>query len=97
MWSQVAKAESAGFIDLNEWITRQYDVLGKEKVDLLYHPQPTAENPRGEHVHTGWDGAVLNAGIVVFGLKALKDNPVAPYFSERAKTIAPTAELKPGN
>ena len=95
--AQVAKAESAGFIDLNELIARQYDVLGKEKVDLLYHPQPTAENQRGEHVHTGWDGAVLNAGSVVSGLKALPGNPLAPYFSERAKSIAPAPEMKPGN
>jgi hypothetical protein len=40
---------------------------------------------------------VLNAGIVVSGLKALKDNPLAPLYSERAKTIAPAPELNPAN
>ena len=91
---QVAQAEKAGFIDLNELIARRYDALGKEAVDLLYFPRPTTANPRGEYVHTGWEGAVVNAEIVVSGLKALKDNPVALFFSARAKDIAP-AEEKP--
>ncbi|MEO5960667.1 MAG: rhamnogalacturonan acetylesterase [Opitutaceae bacterium] len=86
---QVAKAENVGFIDLNELIARRLDALGKEKVDLLYVPNPTPEKPAGETVHPGWDGAILNAEVVVSGLKALKENPVAAYFSEKAKAIAP--------
>lgn len=86
---QVAQAENVGFIDLNEQIARRLDALGKEKVDLLYVPNPTPEKPAGETVHPGWDGAVINAEVVVSGLKALKDNPVAAYFSDKAKSIAP--------
>lgn len=87
---QVAKAENVGFIDLNELIARRLDALGKEKVDLLYVPNPTPQKPVGETVHPGWEGAVINAEVVVSGLKALGDkNPVAAYFSERAKAIAP--------
>lgn len=86
---QVARAENAGFIDLNELIARRLDALGKEKVDLLYVPNPTPEKPKGETVHPGWDGAVLNAEVVVSGLKALKENPVAGYFSEKARAVAP--------
>jgi rhamnogalacturonan acetylesterase len=86
---KVAQSENVGFIDLNELIGRQYDLLGKEKVDLIYVPNPTAAKPRGETVHTGWDGAVMNAEIVVSGLKALKDDPVANYFSEKGAAIAP--------
>ena len=89
---QVAKAEGVGFIDLNELIGRRLDALGKEKVDLLYVPNPTPEKPKGENVHPGWDGAVINAEVVVSGLKALGDkNPVAAYFSEKANAVAPAA------
>ena len=85
---QVASADQVGFIDLNELIARRLDALGKEKVDLLYVPNPTPEKPAGESVHPGWDGAVINAEVVVSGLKALKENPVSAYFSEKAKPIA---------
>ena len=71
------------FIDLNELIARRYDELGREKVMPLFSPEAT------ETTHTGWDGAVLNAEIVVSGLKALKDDPLAPYFSAVAQGIAP--------
>jgi lysophospholipase L1-like esterase len=86
---QVAATANVGFIDLNELIARRLDVLGKAKVDLLYVPNPTPEKPEGEHVHPGWDGAVINAEVVVSGLKALPKNPVADYFSDRAKAIDP--------
>lgn len=89
---QVARSENVGFIDLNELIARQYDLMGKEKVDLIYVPNPTPEKPKGETVHTGWEGAVMNAEIVVSGLKALKDDPVANYFSEKGVAIAPATD-----
>jgi len=71
------------FIDLNELIARRYDELGQEKVMPLFSPAET------ESVHTGWDGAVLNAEIVVSGLKALKADPLALYFSTVAMQIPP--------
>jgi lysophospholipase L1-like esterase len=89
---QVAQAENVGFVDLNELIARRLDALGKEKVNLLYVPNPTPEKPAGETVHPGWDGAVINAEVVVSGLKALGGkNPVGAYFSEKARSIAPAA------
>ncbi len=88
---QVAQAEKVGFIDLNELIARRLDALGKEKVDLLYVPNPTPDKPKGETVHPGWDGAVINAEVVVSGLKALPDNPVAAYFSAKAREVAPAS------
>ena len=88
---QVAQAEHAGFIDLNELIGRRLDALGKEKTNLLYVPNPTPENPKGEGVHTGWDGAVINAEIVVSGLKALPDDPAGAWFSAQGAAIAPAA------
>ncbi|HEX3728657.1 MAG TPA: rhamnogalacturonan acetylesterase [Opitutaceae bacterium] len=79
--AQVARAEHTGFIDLNELIGRKLDALGKAKVDLLYVPNPTPQHPMGETVHPGWDGAVINAEVVVSGLKALPDDPVVPRQS----------------
>jgi lysophospholipase L1-like esterase len=80
--AQVAKEENVAFIDLNELIARRYDELGREKVLPLFSPEAT------ETTHTGWDGAVLNAEIVVSGLKTLKADPLAPYFSALAQGIA---------
>lgn len=79
--AQVAKEVNAPFIDLYELIARRYEALGLAKVDALYVPSPT------EHLHTGWDGAVVNAECVVAGLKALKDNPLAGFLNERAAAV----------
>jgi lysophospholipase L1-like esterase len=87
--AQVAKEENVDFIDLNELIARRYDKLGREKVMPLFSPEAT------ETTHTGWDGAVLNAEIVVSGLKALKDDPLTPYFSAVAEGIAPADLSQP--
>lgn len=81
---QVAVAENIGFIDLNANIADRYDALGHDAVMKLF-PQPTPN----EHTHTNRAGAELNAAIVVAGLKALPGNPLAPYFSDKAKAVAP--------
>ena len=41
----------------------KYEDLGRDKVDTLYMPSPK------ESLHTGWDGAVVNAECVIAGLK----------------------------
>jgi rhamnogalacturonan acetylesterase len=79
--AQVAKETNAPFIDLYELIARRYEALGPAKVDALYVPSPT------EHLHTGWDGAVVNAECVIAGLKALPGNPLAGFFSQRAAGV----------
>lgn len=79
--AEVAKETNTPFVDLYELIARRYETLGPEKVASLYVPSPR------EGLHTGWDGAVINAECVIEGLKALKDDPLAPYFSERAKAF----------
>ena len=82
-WSeQVAKETGAPFIALNELIARRYDAMGAAKVTPLYVPTPK------ENLHTGWDGAVVNAECVVAGLKAMKDDPLAGYFSARGNAVA---------
>lgn len=90
-WSAEAAAESkVPFVNLNELIARDYDKRGPEKVDALYVPSPK------ENLHTGWDGAVVNAGCVVAGLKGLKEDPLAAYFSNRAGAVAPVTLPAPG-
>jgi lysophospholipase L1-like esterase len=76
--ADVAKSENVLFVDLNQIIARRYDELGPEKVEPLFADART---------HTTLAGAELNAAGVIAGLKALKKNPLARYFSAKAKTI----------
>ena len=69
--AEVAKAEHAPFIDLNEIVAKQYDALGPEKVDPLF---------ADPHTHTSRSGAELNAASVVLGLQGLEQNPLAGYL-----------------
>ena len=64
-------------------IARRYDELGHDAVMKLF-PQVTPD----EHTHPNRAGAELNASFVIGGLKALQEDPVAPYFSEKAKGVA---------
>ncbi len=79
---QVAAAEKTGFIDLNAQIAAKYDALGRDAVMKLF-PQVTPD----EHTHTNLAGADLNAQCVIAGLKALKGDPLAPYFSAKAESV----------
>ncbi len=76
---EVAATEKADFIDLNELVARKYDALSKAEVDALFAGSP----------HTSWTGAVINAETVISGLKALTPDPVAAYYVEQVKQIAP--------
>ena len=76
----VAQSEDVPLVDLNEIIARRYDALGPEKVDPLFGDP---------HTHTSRAGAELNAECVIAGLKALAANPLAPFFSPKAKDVAP--------
>jgi lysophospholipase L1-like esterase len=83
-WARdVAAAEKADFIDLNELVARKYDAMDKAAVDALFVGSP----------HTSWTGAVVNAETVISGLKALKNDPVAAYYVPQVKDIAPAPEL----
>jgi rhamnogalacturonan acetylesterase len=80
---QIAKETNTSFVPLQDIISNKYEELGKEKVDTLYVPSPK------ENLHTGWDGAVVNAECVISGLKALPDNLLGKFFSKLAQAIAP--------
>jgi len=76
--SDVANAASVGFVDLNAIIAHKYEELGREKVEALFADAQT---------HTTQAGAELNAAAVVAGLKTLKKNPLARYFSLKANEV----------
>ena len=80
--AEVAASEKAPFVDLNNIIADRYDQLGEAKVEPLF---------ADPHTHTSRVGAELNAECVIAALKALKSNPLAPYFTEKAAAVAPYA------
>jgi lysophospholipase L1-like esterase len=85
----IAKTNDVPFVDLYELIARQYESLGREKVDSIYVPSPT------EKLHTGWDGAVINSECVIAGLNGLKENPLAQFESARGNAVAPVVLTSP--
>jgi len=87
--ADAARAANAPFIDLNEIIARQYDSLGQEKVNALFVANAGP--------HTSLAGAQTNALCVVSGLKALKENPLAKYFSEYANAVVPADLSQPAS
>ena len=76
--AEVAQFDGVPFVDLNEIIAKRYDEMGPTRVDALF---------ADDHTHTAFAGAELNAESVMAGLKGLKDDPLAPYFSSRAATV----------
>ncbi len=76
--ADVARQERVALLDLNEIVARRYDELGPEKVEPLF---------ADPHTHTSRAGAELNAAGVIAALKALKKNPLAPYFSDKAAPL----------
>ena len=78
--AEAATAAKASFIDLNEIIARRYDSLGQDAVKELFVANAGP--------HTSLAGAQTNALCVVSGLKALKENPLATFFSANAAGVA---------
>ncbi len=87
-WAKEAATDTgAFFIDLNDLVATKYEALGPDKVKTLYFLT--------EHTHTTPVGAALNAQMVVEGLRALKDCPLAGMLLPPASN-APFAQL-PGS
>ncbi|MBC6988204.1 rhamnogalacturonan acetylesterase [Hymenobacter sp. BT491] len=73
--ADVAKAENAYFIDLNEIVAKKYDALGDEtKLKATYFVE--------DHTHTNEAGAKLNAESVIEGLRGLKKCPLNKYVKK---------------
>ena len=75
---QVAKNNGALYFDLTMVITDAYKREGAEKVATYFADKGT---------HTSDIGAQFNAARVIAGLKSLKPNPLADYFSEKGKAV----------
>lgn len=85
--ANAAKATGAAFIDLNEIIALEFESLGVEKVEPLFGDKRTHSTPAG---------ALLNARMVVAGIKALKKPKLEKYFSAKGKEVgkAPKGSVK---
>jgi len=70
--AEVAKAEGAYFIDLNNLVAVRYEVMGADKVKPFF---PV------DHTHTNYDGAKINSQIVVDALKEIKPGKLKSFFS----------------
>jgi lysophospholipase L1-like esterase len=82
----VATAEHVAFVNLNEIIAAKYDRLGPANVEALF---------ADPHTHTSQAGAELNAASAVEGLQALHPNPLAAYFSAKARQVGAAAVTQP--
>lgn len=80
-WAMTSKeaAETVGakFFDLDAAIRTKYEELGKDTVTNELFPES------GDAVHTSWAGAVLNAEIVIQGLKQV-NSPLVKYLKPEA-------------
>lgn len=76
--AEVTRSQDVTFLDLTTLIADRYEQMGQEKVREMFAT---------DYAHTSPAGAELNASLVVAGLKALRKNPLAPYFSAKAKGI----------
>jgi lysophospholipase L1-like esterase len=71
-WSQqIARAEDAHFIDLNNIIAQRYEAMGADAVKPFF---PV------DHTHTNLEGAKLNAEIVMAELKNTKPPRLNQYL-----------------
>jgi lysophospholipase L1-like esterase len=68
---EVAKNGGAYFIDLNNKIAEQYEIIGQPKVTALFP---------ADHTHTNLEGALINAKIVAEELSKLKGKPLKKYL-----------------
>lgn len=78
--AEVAREHGALFFDLTMVISDGYRKVGRATVDTFFADIGT---------HTTDAGARFNAVCVIAGLKSLTNNPLARYFSEKAKDIEP--------
>jgi hypothetical protein len=71
-WTRAIAAEfDVPLIDLNARLSTRYEEIGEERTILLFADRTVPMN---------WDGAVMNAAMVVDGLCALPTNPAAAFL-----------------
>jgi rhamnogalacturonan acetylesterase len=80
--ANAARQTGAAFIDLNNIIALEFEKLGPEKVELLFGDKRTHSTPAG---------ALLNARMVVAGIKTLKKPNLKRYLSDEGKRVSTTS------
>lgn len=80
--ANAAVATQAAFIDLNEIIALEFERLGPEKVAPMFGDARTHSTPAG---------ALLNAQMVIGGIRALKKPALSKYLSATGKAIKKTS------
>ncbi len=78
---RLAKELDVPFIDITNPVVDRFEPLGSKEALDVYFPK--------DYVHTGPEGAMVNAETVVAGLKGLRPNPVADWFSEKGEAVEP--------
>jgi lysophospholipase L1-like esterase len=68
---QIAASERVYFIDLNNKISDEYELLGATRVASFFP---------ADHTHTNKEGAILNAQVVVKEMKRLRGHPFKKYL-----------------
>lgn len=76
--ADAAAATHAAYIDLNEIVALEYERLGPEKVAPLFGDARTHSTPAG---------ALLNAQLVISGIRALKRPDLRKYLSPSGRAI----------
>jgi lysophospholipase L1-like esterase len=76
--AEVARDQGVAFVDLTNIIADQYELLGADRVAVLF--------PK-DHTHTSAEAANLNAALVVSGLKALEGCPLAGMLSPLGQAV----------
>lgn len=88
LWSrQVADAEKVPFVDLNAIVLTHYQGLSPDELKTKYFTP-------ADDTHTSATGADVNAQSVIEGLRALPNNPLAPYLLEKPLPLPTTTAAK---
>lgn len=82
--ANAARATKAAYIDLNEIIALEFERLGPERVAPLFGDARTHSTPAG---------ALLNAQMVIAGIRSLKAPKLSKYLSSTGKAIKPAPDL----
>jgi lysophospholipase L1-like esterase len=83
--ADAARVSGARFVDLNEIIARDYEKLGQQTVEGFFGDRRT-------HYNTA--GAKHAAASVISGIKSLRPDPLAKYYSKAAADVAPATQNK---
>lgn len=74
-WAQqIAKADGVYFIDLNNVVAAKYETIGPDAVKPFFP---------GDHTHTNYEGAKLNAELVMAELKKINPGNLNKFLSKK--------------